>query len=90
MSGRVVSFPRSGTVLDSFVCLCGAVIASGLSLSPEPPTMLSHIVTVAGPDPRRALLVKQYSKPVDYDDEPTVAEVSLPWRREGGRSSAYQ
>ncbi|KAK6630775.1 hypothetical protein RUM44_002944 [Polyplax serrata] len=44
--------------------------------------LISQITNLPGFDPTRARLVKQYSKPlIDYDDAPTVAEVSLPWRR---------
>ncbi|KAL0270823.1 UNVERIFIED_CONTAM: hypothetical protein PYX00_008108 [Menopon gallinae] len=44
--------------------------------------LISQITNLPGFNPTRARLVKQYSKPfLDYDDAPTVAEVSLPWRR---------
>ncbi|PSN37431.1 hypothetical protein C0J52_19028 [Blattella germanica] len=44
--------------------------------------VLTQITSLPGSNPRKARLIKQYSKPnVDYDDAPTVAEVSLPWRR---------
>ncbi|XP_034249746.1 sodium/hydrogen exchanger 3-like, partial [Thrips palmi] len=46
--------------------------------------LLTHVASLPGLEPRRARLVRQYSKPLlhDYDDAPVVAEVSLPWRRE--------
>ncbi|XP_021928475.1 sodium/hydrogen exchanger 3-like isoform X3 [Zootermopsis nevadensis] len=45
-------------------------------------SVLTQITSLPGSKPRKARLIKQYSKPtVDYDDAPTVAEVSLPWRR---------
>ncbi|XP_069687910.1 probable Na(+)/H(+) antiporter nhx-9 isoform X4 [Periplaneta americana] len=45
-------------------------------------SVLTQITSLPGSNPRKARLIKQYSKPtVDYDDAPTVAEVSLPWRR---------
>ncbi|KAK3921707.1 Sodium/hydrogen exchanger 3 [Frankliniella fusca] len=65
----------------------GSAAGSG-STSPEC-LLLTHVASLPGLDPRRARLVRQYSKPVDYDDAPTVAEVSLPWRREReGRSTS--
>nr|CAD7408800.1 unnamed protein product [Timema poppensis] len=54
---------------------------SSLDGTPES-SLLSQISNLPGFNPRKARLVKQYSKPhIDYDDAPTVAEVSLPWRR---------
>ncbi|XP_023710999.1 sodium/hydrogen exchanger 3 isoform X3 [Cryptotermes secundus] len=45
-------------------------------------SVLTQITSLPGSNPRKARLIKQYSKPtIDYDDAPTVAEVSLPWRR---------
>ncbi|KDR14983.1 Sodium/hydrogen exchanger 3, partial [Zootermopsis nevadensis] len=53
-------------------------------------SVLTQITSLPGSKPRKARLIKQYSKPtVDYDDAPTVAEVSLPWRRgvNGGKNT---
>ncbi|KAJ1529603.1 hypothetical protein ONE63_006371 [Megalurothrips usitatus] len=72
----------SPTISGSGVPLWASGLEAG-SGSPSPEcALLTHVASLPGLDPRRARLVRQYSKPVDYDDAPTVAEVSLPWRRE--------
>jgi hypothetical protein len=54
----------------------------GLAGGTSEASVLTQITSLPGSDPRKARLIKQYSKPtIDYDDAPTVAEVSLPWRR---------
>jgi len=61
----------------SFVCQ-----SLGLAGGTPEASVLTQITSLPGSNPRKARLIKQYSKPtVDYDDAPTVAEVSLPWRR---------
>lgn len=57
----------------------------GLAGGTAEASVLTQITSLPGSNPRKARLIKQYSKPtIDYDDAPTVAEVSLPWRRGNG------
>lgn len=62
-----------------FCLLCHSL---GLAGGTPEASVLTQITSLPGSNPRKARLIKQYSKPtIDYDDAPTVAEVSLPWRR---------
>ena len=71
---------KQTSVLNFGFCLLCQCL--GLAGGTPEASVLTQIASLPGSNPRKARLIKQYSKPtVDYDDAPTVAEVSLPWRR---------
>ncbi|XP_066991371.2 sodium/hydrogen exchanger 3 isoform X2 [Anabrus simplex] len=73
--------PKSASKEDWDSAITFTAKSSPGATTPES-SVLTQISSLPGSNPRKARLIKQYSKPtIDYDDAPTVAEVSLPWRR---------